>query len=109
MTMDWGTAAQWGALLVALIALIRGEFRSQDKDYKDDLKAVDKHFEAVDARVGKLETDMAHLPGKDLVHALQLSMMELKGQMAVVVERVGPIKAVADRMQELLLTEGVRK
>jgi hypothetical protein len=36
-------------------------------------------------------------------------MVELKGQMAVVVERVGPIKAVADRMQELMLTEGVRK
>ena len=107
---DWGTAAQWGALIVALIALIRGELRSQDKAYKEDMKAVDKAFGNVEARIGKLEGEVEHLPGKDLVHALQLSMVELKGQMSVVVERVQPIQAVANRMQELLLTEGgIRK
>jgi hypothetical protein len=107
--MDWGTTAQWGAFLLALLALVRGELRSQDKDYKEDMKSVEKHFENVDGRVGRVESELAHMPGKDLVHALQISMVELKGQMAVVVERVGPIKAVADRMQELMLTEGVRK
>ncbi len=107
--MDWGTAAQWGALLISIVALLRGELRSQDRDYKAEIKGVERRFEHVENRVQIVETEVNHLPDKNLVHALQLSMVELKGQMAVVVERVGPIKAVAERMQELMLTEGVRK
>lgn len=115
MTMDWGTAAQWGALVIAIFSLVRGELRSQDKDYKEDKKAVELQIADVDrrivhleTRVAKVESELAHLPRKDSVHGLEMAMQELKGQMAVIIERVGPIKAIAERMQEVLL-EGTRK
>lgn len=105
--MDWGTAAQWGALVIAVIAFVRGEVRVQDKDFRDSMKAIDRRIETNETRVGRLESEIAHLPGKDSVHGLEMAMQEMKGQMAVVIERVGPIKAIAERMQEVLL-EGAR-
>ncbi len=106
--MDWGTAAQWGAFIVAIIALVRGEMRAHDKSYRSDITTLDSRIENVSTRVGSIESEMHHLPGKDSVHGLEMAMQELKGQMAVIIERVGPIKAIAERMQEVLL-EGARK
>ena len=40
------------------------------------------------------------------MHELQLSMVEMKGQLAVIVERVAPIKAIAERLQENMLERG---
>jgi hypothetical protein len=57
-------------------------------------------------RLTKLESTVEHLPDGDTVHELQLSMVEMKGQLAVIVERVAPIKAIAERLQETLLEHG---
>lgn len=105
--MDWGTAAQWGALVIAVIAFVRGEIRVQDKDFRETMKAIDRRLELNEGRIGRLESEIVHLPGKDSVHGLEMAMQEMKGQMQVIIERVGPIKAIAERMQEVLL-EGAR-
>lgn len=103
--MDWGTAAQCGGVVLSLAAIFIAWVNRRNDAIKNAEDRLDRH----DQRIQKVESEVAHLPGKDLVFTLQLSMAELKGQMAVVVERVGPIKAVADRMQEMLMTEGSRK
>ncbi len=72
------------------------------------IKAIESRIERHDLRIQKTEGELAHLPGKDSVHKLELAMADLHGQMAVVIERVGPIKAIADRLQEVML-EGARK
>lgn len=57
-------------------------------------------------RLAKLETTVEHMPGTEAVHELQLSISDMKGQLAVIVERVGPIKAIAERLQENYLEHG---
>ena len=103
--IDWGTAGQWGGDVLALFALIIALGNRRSDAIRDILAQLVGH----EKRLGQVETDIDHLPEKDLVHRLELSIEQLKGQMSVIAERVGPIKAVADRMQELMLTEGGHK
>jgi hypothetical protein len=104
MKMDWGTAAQWVAVILSLAALaIAWVNRRSDK-----ITAIEQRQDRHDARLQKVEADMSHLPDTTLVHGLQLSMVKMEGQMAVIIERVGPIKAIAERLQESML-EGNRK
>jgi uncharacterized coiled-coil protein SlyX len=108
MTMDWGTTAQWGALVVAFIAFIRGEFRAQDKSYRADMEKVESRMGDCETKLARVSGELEHLPGKDLVHGLQLAMKEMQGQMDVIAERVKPIQAIASRMQEVLLENNHR-
>ena len=102
--MDSGTFAQWAAVAMALVALVISAVNRR----AERIGKVEERLEGYDLRLQKAEGELAHLPGKDSVHKLELAMANLHGQMAVVIERVGPIKAIADRLQEVML-EGARR
>jgi uncharacterized coiled-coil protein SlyX len=72
------------------------------KDVADLLESRNDH----EVRLAKVETTVEHLPSADVVHDLKLAMADMKGQLAVIVERVGPIKAIAERLQENFLEHG---
>ena len=130
--MDLGTAGQWVSALAAIVAIVISIYAANSKRYEKrhdetiaglrieigDLKGelrttvaamrgdLGRSFERVDKveqGVATVENELRHLPDKDVVHSLQIAMTDLKGQMAVVIERVGPIKAIAERMQTVLL------
>lgn len=102
--MDWGSMPAWIADAVSVAALVVAlNGRRSDK-----AEAAEKRLDLHEGRLQKIEADMVHLPGKDSVHGLEMAMQEMKGQMAVIIERVGPIKAIAERMQEVLL-EGAKR
>ena len=88
-----------GAFLLSLYTLLTARNR---KDVTELLDAKNRH----ENRLAKVEIEVSHLPGAQTVHELQLSMTEMKGQLAVIVERVAPIKAIAERLQENLLEHG---
>lgn len=95
--MDWGTAAQWGGVLLSLASMVVAVLNRRAE-----------RIGALERRVGEVESEMKHMPAKDSVHNLEMAMVEMRGQLAVVIERVGPIKAIAERLQEAVL-EGNRK
>lgn len=68
----------------------------------DEIKALQRRADA-------LETGFAHLPTKEEFHALKLSLAEFRGALDVVSERMRPIGAISERLQELLLEMGTRK
>jgi tetrahydromethanopterin S-methyltransferase subunit B len=104
MTMDWGTTAQWASVGLALTALIIAWLNRRT----DAVEKLEKRVEGCERGITKVSGELEHLPGKDLVHTLQLAMTEMRGQMDVIAERVKPIQAIASRMQEAML-EGARK
>lgn len=72
------------------------------KDVGDLIEAKGRH----ETRLTKLESDVSHLPDNNSVNELKLSIAEMRGQIGIIVERVGPIKAIAERLQESMLEHG---
>jgi hypothetical protein len=70
---------------------------------RGDLSDVAKKVEILEGRVSTLEGEIAHLPDKEITHRLELSLVEMKGEMAAMNEKLRPVAATAMRMQELLM------
>lgn len=79
--------------------------RPGEKAQKDVAKVSEK-IEAVEERVAVLESEMQHLPDRETTHAMELAFRDLKGEVAVLVERIGPIAKTSERLQEFLLSQG---
>lgn len=99
--MDAGTLAQWAAVALSAAALLIA-WATRRSEKIQDIEARQDRF---DGRLQKIEADVTHLPGKDLVHALQISLVEMKGKMDVISAKVEPIKAISDRLQNWMLEE----
>lgn len=61
--------------------------------------------DGVEDRMTKCEAKMEHLPDKDVTHRLELSLASLRSEMQVLGERMKPVAAIADRVQEAMLAK----
>jgi len=57
------------------------------------------------ARLDQLEGHVQHQPSNDDIHAIRLSLRDLKSEIAVLSERVKPLIATTERINELLLEQ----
>jgi predicted nucleic acid-binding protein len=64
---------------------------------------LNSRLDVVEDRVVKVEATMAHLPSKDTTHHLELSMAEMRGELRTLAERIKPIAAISDRIQDAVL------
>lgn len=104
--MDLGTLAQWASAIVAIVSLAMSVWVLATKRNRTEIDELFRRVNETDGRLAKVEGDLNHLPNKDSFHEMKVAMVELKGQMNVIIERVGPIKAIADRLQEAMLEHG---
>lgn len=104
--LDWGMV--WQALSAAgsISAVALSLYAAATAHNRRDVAELRETSVDHEKRLTEVETTVKHLPDSDTVHELQLSMVEMKGQLAVIVERVAPIKAIAERLQESLLEHG---
>jgi len=58
-----------------------------------------------DRRLAHVEETIEHLPDRESLHSMQVSITELKGEIQVLAERLKPVAAIADRLQEHVLAE----
>lgn len=108
--MDWGTAAQWFGASVSLVALIVAlvTARMTRSDAKlssihTKLENIGGRIDLVEKRSAAVEQELKHVPSEKGFHDLGLQMAAMKGQIDVLVERVQPIRAMSERMQEALV------
>lgn len=59
-----------------------------------------------EARINAVEMTVAEIPKRRDFHDLDLRMTKLQGAMEVLTERLKPLEAITERMQELLLERG---
>jgi len=102
--MDSGTMAQWGAVIIALTALVVAWINRRT----DKIEGLETAQDVLERRVAAIETEVKHLPGVDLVHELQLALTQMRGDMNTLLARVEPIKAIAERMQDWALEGRVK-
>lgn len=126
LVTDWGNLAQIAVAVVSILGFATSLWAARAKRFDDQIKAISKAFEeqvaairadigrsfertdGAEQRLARVENELAHLPNKDMVHALQLGMSELKGQMAALVERVTPIARSIDRVEQSLIERAER-
>ena len=69
------------------------------------LKAVTEKVDAAEDRVARLENEFRHLPDRQSVHGIQLSLSDLNGKLMAMGEQLKPVAAISDRLQEFLLEQ----
>lgn len=67
------------------------------------LKVHGDMMRGLDGRLSAVELTMRDMPSRKDFHELDNQMTALSGQMAVLNERLKPIEAISDRLQDVLL------
>jgi len=98
----WQMVSGIASLLAVMLSLYTLVTARNKKDVADLVEGRASH----EIRLTTLEGEVRHLPDKNAVHELQLAIEQVKGQLGIIVERVGPIKAIAERLQESMLEHG---
>jgi len=91
---------------IALIGSIIAFLRRPGDRAAEAVAAVTTKVEGLEERVAVVESELEHLPDRELVHAMELSLRDLQGEMKVLVERIKPIAATSARLEAFLLDQG---
>ena len=100
--LPWLSPTIAGAAFLYTVAANRG------KAANDRVAKLETEVAALRQQVLEVSGNMRHLPDKDMSHSMALSLSELKGQLQVLAERLQPVAAISERLQEFLLEQARR-
>lgn len=66
-------------------------------------KAARSEIAGLEIRLSRVESEIQHLPDKDVAHRLEMAIARLEGRMETMDERLKPVAAMASRVQEYML------
>jgi len=73
------------------------------RDNSVAIRKVDERVLDLEQKVARMETDMRHLPSKDGIQRMEITLAEMNGKIAVLSERLQPVAAISERLQEFML------
>lgn len=104
--MDLGTAAQWASVIAALVVAFASYLRASRAKEFDELRdkhaRTDRDMSDIKSRVDRIESELEHLPSRDMTHAIELALGEMKAVIGVLTERVNTTRDVAGRLERFL-------
>lgn len=104
--MEAGSLAAWAAVAIAVASLVNTWVMVRSKASADAHKDLADKVDKVEERVAIVEAEVQHLPDRETTHAMELAFRDLKGEVGVLVERVGTLARTSERLQEFLLSQG---
>ncbi len=114
--MDWGNIAQIASALIAVAAFVIAmsnrrseETRKAIEKVEGKVKDIDQDVDLIKTRMHTVEEHIKHLPEADTTHRLEKTMVELQGKLEILGERLKPVAAIGDRLQDFLLNQATRK
>lgn len=114
--IDVGSLPQWGQLIFGFLGFIAGAWAWVTKRAESEMSRVMKQALANKERLDRhenrlvsLEEAMRHLPTRQSVEDLRIGQERLQGALNVALERLAPLAAIAERMQEILISGGPLK
>lgn len=103
--MTTAEISQYLGLALAVIALLghaKGYFSSGERQIKTDLEAVKVKLIEHDRRIQAVEGELKHLPDKDSVNDLRLTLAKLEGTVATLTESMGSVSRTVHRIDTWL-------
>jgi hypothetical protein len=88
--------------LISIVGLIWGWFASPAKQASQQLASLGERVDGIDERVIKIEGELPHLPHREDVHALALSISELRGDTKVLATKVNALGEAIGRIQDYI-------
>ncbi len=109
--MTTAEISQYLGLALAVIALLghaKGYFSSGEKTLTERTKKAEEKLIEHDRRIQSVEGEIKHLPDRETTHRMELAMSEINGKLNVMAERLKPIEAIGERLQETLMEQARR-
>ncbi len=106
--MSPSEVSQYLGLALAIIALLghaKGYFSSGEKTLTDRVGKAESKMVEYDRRIQALEGDFKHLPSKDDIHGLMLSVEVIRGELGKMSETHDGVKRAVSRIEGYLLDE----
>jgi len=107
--MDIAPLIVWAAAITTLLNLANMLWTI----FSGPARKLSMQLEDAKARVGQLEHDLHRLrdrldqmPNSAAMHHLELSLARMEGNINILSERLIPVAAIAEKMQELMLHQG---
>lgn len=119
--MNLADLAPWISSAIAAAALLYAVFGNRAKAHAQKISAIETSVAAVhndimlarqaiemrvdrlEDRVTRTESQIEHMPDKEVTHRLEMTVGELRGDVKALTESIKPIRAIADRVQEAIL------
>lgn len=109
----------WVPLLVSIIALGTAGFNivtgpaaklataieKMGRRFDEEVRVLDRRMDEAESDIKTITTELRHLPDREATHRLEMAVQELNGRMGILDERLKPVAAISERMQELMLAE----
>lgn len=123
MVMDIAPLMQWLGVFMAFLAFgtsvwsifsapsrkLAERQDATDKKVADQLVALSHAVAVNEAGLTRLRDRVDSMPNADMMHRLELSFARMEGHIDRLDERMKPVAAIAERMQDLLIEQGHRK
>lgn len=113
MVIELNQIAPWAAVLLSAIALYMSiRNRRDDKETEKvgvvelQIGTVAGKLDLLEDRVIRVESELDHMPDKDVTHRLEVALKSVEAEMGKLSERMKPIAAMADRIQEVMVDRG---
>lgn len=106
---DVGTLIVWIAGLLTVLnfgTAVWTVFSSPAKAAAARINEVTKRIEQVELRSQRIEDRLSQIPSLEALHELELSLTQTKGEIALLNERLRPIGAMTERLEEWMLRNG---
>lgn len=103
--MTTAEISQYLGLALAVIALLghaKGYFSSGERQIKTDLDAAKNKLIEHDRRIQAAEAELKHLPDKDTVNDLRLTLAQLQGTVTALSESMGSVSRTVHRIDDWL-------
>ncbi len=111
--MSWIVAAM---TVINFLILLKGLITSGEKKLEDRVLKVEAKLIEHDRRIQKMESDIGHMPDRETTHRIELTMVQivarldtqdanLSGRFSAMEERLKPIQAIGERLQDVLIEQ----
>lgn len=107
--MDISPFMVWVVALSQLLSLGMAVYtllQSRSKKNEERLEAQAAQIALHDQRLGRVEHTIKDIPSQRDFHELETKMERLSGALQVMAERMRPLEAISERLQEWLLAQG---
>lgn len=100
--MDFGNLAQIGSFLVSLVTLAFVVVTYRSKAANDRVNTLAGKIETLEESVARLDGSVQHLPDQAAIHRMELALEKMQGNLNVVAEKLRPVAATTERLQDYL-------
>lgn len=96
------------ALLISIGSSVYLWMTTGSRDNTAAIRKLDERLSVAEQHLVTISTDMRHLPNKDGMQRMEITLAEMNGKIAVLSERLQPVAAISERLQEFMLERATK-